>query len=303
MVSTEARAEIEKMFANKQEEAKRYPEGKPLTVSRREWEAAARLAVLPKGARFQGVEAAGVSCEWMEMPHVSRDRVVLQLHGGGYNSGSPKTHRKLGALLSRAAYARVLTPDYRLAPEDPFPAGVTDALKTYGWLLEQGFKERNILIAGDSAGGGLALSMLLALRDAKATMPLAALLLSPWTDLTCSTGSYERLRKLDPLVNREVSREAGRWYAGERDPADPMLSPLFADLSGLPPLLVHVGGDEVMLDDSRLLAERARHAGVEVAFRVYEGMWHGHHHAAPEIPEAQAAMHDIAAFIRAQFGE
>ncbi len=303
MVSTEARAEIARMFAQREADAKRYPDGKPLAVARREWEASARLLVLPKGARFHAVDAGGVKSEWMEMPQVSRDRVFLLLHGGGYRSGSPRTHRKLAALLSRAAYAKVLTPDYRLAPEHPFPAAVKDALKAYGWLIEQGYQPQNIIVGGDSAGGGLTLSMLLALRDAGAALPRAVVLLSPWTDLTASSPSYERLRKLDPAITRKVLRESGRLYAGDRDPADPLASPLFADSTGLPPMLIHVGGDETMLDDSRLYAERARAAGVDVTLRVYEGMWHVHHHAAPEIPEAQAAIHDIAAFIRAQLGE
>ncbi|MBI4920311.1 MAG: alpha/beta hydrolase [Devosia nanyangense] len=303
MVSPEARAEIAKMFAKKREEAKRFPGGRPLDVARREWEAEARLYVLPKGARFSGADAGGVKSEWMEMPHVGKNRAFLLLHGGGYDAGSPRTHRKLAALLSRAAYAPVLTPDYRLAPEHPFPAAVKDALKAYGYLLSEGFTEDNIIVGGDSAGGGLALSMLLALREAGAKMPKAAVLLSPWTDLTASSGSYEKLRKRDPIITREGLREAGLWYAGKRDPADPMASPLFADPSGLPPLLIHAGADETMLDDSRIFAERARAAGVAVTFKIYDGMWHVHHHAAPEVPEAVVALNDVAAFIRSQFGD
>jgi acetyl esterase/lipase len=303
MVSPAARAAIERMIAEKREEARRFPGGKPLEQSRREWEAGSRLTVLPKAARFSPVVAGGIKSEWMEMPPVNRDRAFLLLHGGGYNAGSPRTHRKLAALLSRAAYSRVLTPDYRLAPEHPFPAAVKDALKAYGWLLEQGFAADNIVVGGDSAGGGLALSMLLALREAGAAMPRAAVLLSAWTDLTVSSPSYERHRKLDPSITRKGLREAGLWYAGDRDPADPMISPLFADPTGLPPLLLHAGGDEVMLDDSRLFAERARAAGVEVTYKVYDGMWHVHHDGAPEVPESVAALNDIAAFIRAQFGD
>lgn len=303
MVSVEARTEIDRMVGAARDEARRYPQGKPNELGRREWEAAARLVVLPKNARFQGIEAGGVKAEWMEMPPVARDRVFLFLHGGGYTAGSPRTHRKLAANLSRAAYARVLTPDYRLAPEHPFPAGVKDALRSYGWLLEQGFAAGNIIVGGDSAGGGLTLSMLLALRDAGAELPRAAVLLSPWTDLTVSSPSYSAHKKLDPSITRDGLRRAAALYAGTRHPAEPMLSPLFADLTGLPPLLLHAGGNEIMLDDSRLLAERARAAGVEAVFRSWDGMWHVHQHAAPEIPEAQAAINDIAAFIRAQFGD
>ena len=289
------------MIAARREAAARP--ARPLAQERREWEAAARLTVLPKGARFHGVDAGGVKSEWMEMPPVNRERVVLLLHGGGYASGSPRTHRKLAANLSRAAFARVLTPDYRLAPEHPFPAGVKDALRAYGWLLEQGISADNIVIGGDSAGGGLALSMLMALRDAGASLPRAAVLLSAWTDLTASSPSFGANKKLDVLVTRQSLRSAGARYAGDRDPADPMASTLFADPAGLPPLLLQVGGDEVLLDDSRLFAERARAAGVDATLRVIDGMWHVFQFGAPEIPEAQAAMNDIAAFIRAQFGE
>lgn len=294
MISREARAELDRLFAQ------RKPD-RPLEQRRREWEAEARLAVLPREARFSPETAGGVKCEWMEMPRVARDRVFLFFHGGGYNAGSPRTHRVLAANLSRATHMRLLLPDYRLAPEHPFPAGVKDALLVYQWLLNQGFSEQDILVGGDSAGGGLALSMLLALRAAGARMPKGAILLAPWTDLTVSSGSYEKLRKLDPIITRERLREAGLLYAGSRDPADPLLSPLFADLAGLPPLLVHVGGDEAMLDDSRKFAAKAKAAGVPTTFKIFEGMWHVFHHAGLEIPEARQAIDEIGGFVRALY--
>ena len=303
MISPEARARIAQMFADKAAQRREFPDGKPLEMRRRDWEAEARLDVLPKGSRFSPAETGGVKSEWMEMPLIDKSRVFLLLHGGGYNAGSPRTHRKMAAALSRAAHARVLTPDYRLAPEHTFPAAVKDALMAYGWLLENGFAEQQIVVGGDSAGGGLALSLLLALREGGATMPRCAVLLSPWTDLAVSSPTYERNRKHDPIIDREGLAEAGVWYGGSRGTRDPMASPLFADASGLPPLLIHVGGDETMLDDSRIFAERARAAGVDVTFKIYDGMWHVHHSGAPEVPESVAAYNDIAAFIRAQFGD
>jgi len=297
MVSVEAKAELERLFA-----ADTAP-GRSIAQQRRDWEAEARLQVLPKGARFVQQEAAGIACEWMEMPRVARDRVLLLLHGGGYNAGSPRTHRRLAANLSRATHRRVLTPDYRLAPEHPFPAGVKDALAVYGWLLSQGVAEDNIVVGGDSAGGGLALSMLLALRDAGAKMPRAAVLMAPWTDLTASSPSYRNNRKYDPLVSQDELREAGLWYAGERDPADPMLSPLFADLDGLPPMLIHAAADEVMADDSRLFAERARAAGVDVSCTLYDGLWHAFHAWGTEIPESRQAIDEIGDYLRALHAE
>ena len=296
MISKEARAELDRLFAE------RKPE-RPLEQRRREWEAEARLAVLPRESRFTPQVAGGVNCEWMEMPRVARDRVVLFFHGGGYNAGSPRTHRSLAANLSRAAHMRVLLPDYRLAPEHPVPAGVKDALLVYQWLLNQGFSEKTIVVGGDSAGGGLALSMLLALRAAGAKMPTAAILLAPWTDLTVSSQSYEKLRKFDPIITREGLREAGLLYAGKRDPADPLLSPLFADLAGLPPMLIHVGGDEVMLDDSRKFAERAKDAGVPVTYKMFDGMWHVFHTAGQDLPESRKAIDEIGSFVRALYAE
>ncbi len=305
MVSVEARAQLDKMFADKREELRLYPGpgGKPLELRRRDWEADARLDILPKGARFQPVSADGVKSEWMEMPFNIKERVVLWLHGGGYNAGSPKIYRKMAAYVSKAVRAKALLPDYRLAPEHVFPAAVTDALKAYGFLLEQGFTEDNIVIGGDSAGGGLTLSTLLALKQAGAKMPRCAVVFSPWTDLSCSGATYERLRKLDPIITKEDLADAGRWYAGERELKDPMASPMYADLSGLPPMLVQVGGDETMLDDSRVFAERARAAGVDATLKIYEGMWHVHQTAVPEVPESLLAYNDVAAFIRAQFGD
>ena len=296
MISKEARAELDRLFAE------RKPE-RPLEQRRREWEAEARLAVLPRECRFSPQVAGGVTCEWMEMPRVARDRVFLFFHGGSYNAGSPRTHRLLAANLSRATHMRLLLPDYRLAPEHPFPAGVKDALLVYQWLLNQGFAEKNIVVGGDSAGGGLTLSMLLALKAAGAKMPMAAILLSPWTDLTVSSRSYETLRKVDPIITREKLREAGLLYAGRRDPADPLLSPLFADLAGLPPMLIHAGGDEAMLDDSRKLAERAKQAGAPATFTMFEGMWHVFHTAGMDMPESRKAIDEIGGFLRALYAE
>jgi len=293
MISGEAQAERDRLFASQK------PPDRPLEQRRREWEVEALQHVLPKGARFARVDAGGVAAEWMEMPRVARDRVFLLLHGGGYNAGSPRTHRRLAAHLSRSTHMRVLTPDYRLAPEHPFPAGVKDALTAYGWLLNDGLAADHVVVGGDSAGGGLALSMLLALREAGAAMPRAAVLMAPWTDLTVSGASYRANRKLDPVVTPEGLKEAARWYAGERDLTDPMLSPLFADLAGLPPMLIHAASDEVMADDSRLLADRAKAAGVEVTLRMYEGLWHVFHGAGIEIPESRQAIDEIGSYLRA----
>lgn len=295
MASPEAHVEIARLFAKTEA-------GLPLRERRRQWEAEAAEEPLPEGASFQTVVAGGVPAEWVEMPGADASRVFLFLHGGGYNSGSPRTHHKLAAHLAQATGLRLLVPDYRLAPEHPYPAAVKDALLAYGWLLAQGYRPEDIVVGGDSAGGGLTLSMLLALREAGAATPRAAILLAPWTDLTVSSSSYERLRDKDPVITREGLRDAGLWYAGRRDPADPMLSPLFADLAGLPPLLIHAGGDEVMVEDSTRLAERAEAAGVKVTLKVWPELWHVFHHGVPNVPESKEAIDEIGAYLRESFG-
>ncbi len=294
MISAEAQAEIDRMFAERKPEM-------PLEQSRRNWEADAALLVLPDGAQVSAVEAGGVASEWMEMPDVAPDRVMLFLHGGGYHAGSPRTHRRLAAELSQASATRLLLPDYRLAPEHPFPAGLEDALAAYRWLLQQGFAPGQVVLGGDSAGGGLALSLLLALKAAGGPMPAGAVLLAPWTDLSCSSPSYAALAERDPIIVPERLRRAGLEYAGSRDPREPAMSPLFAELDGLPPLLIHAGGDETMVDDSRLFAERAVAAGVSVDVTIYPGMWHVFHNASASVPEARQAIDAVGIWVKDLF--
>jgi acetyl esterase/lipase len=273
-----------------------------LDAARANWIAGSKELTLPAGAVFAVTEAGGIAAEWMDTPGAQPDRLLLLLHGGGYNAGSPVTHRKLAALLGLATGTRVLTPDYRLAPEHPFPAAPEDALAVWNWLTTEGGREpASIVVAGDSAGGGLALTMMLMLRDAGRQQPLAAVLLSPWTDLSVSGRSYETNRASDPGITREGLLRAGAWYAGKLPVTHPLASPLFADLKGLPPLLIHAGGAEAMLDDSRVFAERAGAAGVEVTFREWPGLWHVHQHEAPEVPEAVQAIAEIGAFVKGRF--
>ena len=230
-----------------------------------------------------------------------KERQNLLFHGGGYVSGSPVTHRKLGANIGLAAGIEVFLPVYRLAPEHPFPAGVGDALAAYDWLLERGYSEDRIAIGGDSAGGGLALSLLLMLRERGRRLPGLVILLSPWTDLTASSPSYEQFATIDPSITRQALIDCAGQYASGRDHRDAALSSLFANLGGLPPMLIHAGGDEIMQDDGRILGERAEAAGVDVQFKLWPGLWHVFQHAAPEVPEAKQAIDEVAAFIRSHF--
>jgi len=268
------------------------------------WEVlAARSGPVPDEVKWEPVTAGQVACEWVHGPTNRGGQAVMYLHGGGYVFGSVATYRELIGRLSLAAGIWVLAPDYRLAPEHPFPAAVDDALAAYRWLLGAGIEPGHIAISGDSAGGGLALATLLALRDAGEQLPAAAVLLSPWTDLTCSGDSYVSRAESDPFSTRaQVVFLAAQYLAGA-DPTSVLASPIYADLKGLPPLLVHVGSDEVLLDDSTRLAERARAAGVEVDLKVWDGMWHDFQRFAGRgVIEGQESIDLIGAFIKKRVG-
>lgn len=257
-------------------------------------------AVLAEDVACEPVSADGVPAEWVVAPGADPGRALLYLHGGAYVIGSIATHRDLAARLSRAAGARVLIIDYRLAPEHPHPAAVEDATRALRWLVARGLDPRRIAIAGDSAGGGLAVATLVALRDAGDPLPGAGVCLSPWTDLACDLPSMRARESLDPMVRPEGLREMAAMYLGGLPARTPLASPLHADLRGLPPLLVQVGTAEVLLDDATTLAERARAAGVQVDLEVWDDMIHVWQAFAAILPEARDAIEHIGAFVRAR---
>ncbi len=247
---------------------------------------------------LEPVTAGGRPAEWIAAPDASGEQVILYLHGGGYAIGSIDTHRDLVGRLSRASGARGLALDYRLAPEDPHPAAVDDAVAGYRWLLERDLQPSSIAIAGDSAGGGLTAATLVALRDAGDPLPGAAALLSPWTDLALTGDSLDAKAEEDPMVQRDGLSRMAEWYVGGGDPRAPLASPLYADLAGLPPLLIQVGTAETLLDDSTRLAERARDAGVDVTLEPWEEMIHVFQAFAAVLPEGQEAVERIGEFFR-----
>lgn len=224
---------------------------------------------------------------------------VLHLHGGGYVMGSARTHAGFAGRLARASRARTWVIDYRLAPEHPFPAALDDALAAFRALLER-HEPGALAITGDSAGGGLALATLVALREAGDPLPAAAVLVSPWVDLTLSRASVQRLAAIDPLLDEAWLRRAAAQYAGEHDLASPLLSPVNADLAGLPPLLVLVGDHEIFFDEDRELVERAQAAGTSAELSVGEGLWHVWPMFAPLVPEATRSIDEIAGFLSRQ---
>jgi phosphinothricin tripeptide acetyl hydrolase len=273
-------------------------EGLSVAELRAQYERAEKAFPTPRDLTVEHVMAPTVAAEWLAPPGARPDAAVLYLHGGGYVIGSPRSHRHLAAAIGRAAGTRVLLPDYRLAPEHPFPAAVEDAVAAYRWLLDRKLSPARIVIAGDSAGGGLTVATLLALRDAGAPLPAAGVCISPWVDLSCGGGSYETRADVDPIVKRAGVDQMAAAYLAGKDARTPLASPLFADLRGLPALLVQVGDDEVLLDDSVQLAERARVAGGDVTLDVWDKMVHVWHWFFPMLDEGQVAIDRIGEFVR-----
>ena len=251
----------------------------------------------PEGTTVQAVDVGGVPAEWVIADGVASERVILYLHGGGYAIGSLNTHRAHVARLSAAANARVLNVDYRLAPEHPYPAAVDDAVSAYRWLVAQGVPTGAIAISGDSAGGGLTLATLLALRDAGDAMPAAAVPISPWADLEGTGESITTRAEVDFMCTADGLKEMADWYAAGQDLRQPYISPIHGEMTGLPPLLIHVGDAEILRDDAVRIADRARAAGVDVTLEVWDEMPHVWHAFAGLLPEADEAVARIGSWL------
>ncbi|RMH40384.1 MAG: alpha/beta hydrolase [Deltaproteobacteria bacterium] len=241
------------------------------------------------------VDACGVPAEWLYAPGCDRSRTLLYLHGGGYVIGSPESHRDFLSRLAEAAGIAVLAPDYRLAPEYRYPAQLDDALAVYRWLLDRGVSPESIAVAGESAGGNLAAALLIALRDGAGPLPAAWALLSPWVDLAGRSASIRDHARYDYLSRATLEFAARAFCPADMSREDPRVSPVHADLTGLPPLLVHVGGAECLLDEGLRFARRARDAGVSVDLDVWPDMIHAWH-LYSLLPEAHAATARVGAF-------
>ena len=250
--------------------------------------------------RSETVDAGGVSADWIEAPGADAGRALLYLHGGGYVIGSVDTHRDLASRIARAAGVRALSVAYRLAPENPHPAAVEDSTAAYRWLIGQGLEPGRVVLAGDSAGGGLVIATLVALRDAGDPLPAAGVCLSPWVDLEGIGESMTAKAELDPLIERDGLVKMARLYLGDLDAHTPLAAPLYADLGGLPPLLIQVGTAEALVDDARRLAEKASAAGVDVTLEPWDDMVHVWQIFASLLPEAREAIDRIGDFIRKQ---
>jgi len=251
--------------------------------------------------RVEQIDIDGMRAEWICPVDARREQVILHLHGGGYVSGSIEAYRGMGGLLAGCAGVRVLLPAYRLAPEYPYPAALDDALKAYHWLLAQGYKPANIILCGDSAGGGLSLATVLAIRDQHAQLPAGVVCLSPWADLTLKSGTHTSKAKTEAVLNTEVLREWALSYTGAENLSNPLVSPVFADFHGFPPLFIQVGSEEILLDDALQLAEKARAAGVQVEIKVWDGLWHVWLILGKRLPENRQTFVEIGQFVQRQF--
>jgi monoterpene epsilon-lactone hydrolase len=264
---------------------------------RGDWDAAFAGCTVPVSRRH--VSADGVDSEWIVPADARHDKAILYFHGGGFRIGSVASHRDLIARMADASGCRALAINYRLAPEHRFPAALDDALLAYGWMLGQGLQPGNIAFAGDSAGGNLVLGAMLALRARGEPLPVAGVLMSPWTDLAATGASYESRAMADPIHQRAMIKALAKNYLGEEgDPLNPLASPLYADLAGLPPLLIQVGDRETVLDDSTGFAEKARATGVDVELEVWDNMIHVFQMFGAELPEACQAIASIARFLK-----
>jgi epsilon-lactone hydrolase len=266
-------------------------------VQRRWTELLARANRIPSHTKATPVSLDGLTADRIQHASATGHGALLYLHGGGYVIGSPRAQRVIAAHLARASGATVYALDYPLAPEHPFPAALDAARRAYERLLARGADPARLALAGDSAGGGLALATALAVRDAGQPLPAAVALLSPWLDLTLSGESLAALGGADAMLTRDWLAESARLYLDGRAPDDPACSPLFADLSGLPPILAQVGTREVLLSDAERLAERARDVDVDVRLSRFDGLGHGFQVHAGTLRISDEAISEVAAFL------
>ena len=268
---------------------------------RRRWDLGVHFLITAFGVKVTNDRLGGIDVERLMPEHPLPGKVLLYLHGGAFALGSPRTHRQLVSHIARAAGVEAVVPDYRLAPENKFPAAIEDCVAVYKALLAADTAADDIVIAGDSAGGNLAIATMLALRDHGEPLPNSAVLLSPLTDLTASGESMTTRAALDPWFRPENIAVVAEHYCETEQTDDPRVSPVFADMSGLPPLYIQVGDREILLSDSERLAARQRAAGGEVVLDVWPGMWHVFQVCTRKMPESRRAIGKIGDYIRGRF--
>jgi epsilon-lactone hydrolase len=274
------------------------PADMSMAEQRARMDSLANFFPVPDGTEVEPATLGGVKGDWVVARGARRDAAVLYLHGGGYTVGSPLSHRHLVAAIGAAAGVSVFAPDYRLAPEHPFPAAVDDAVAAYKGLIDSGIAANKIAIMGDSAGGGLTIATLVAARDKGLPMPACAAAISPWADLTQSSEAYRTRTARDPMITKDGLDAMAAHYLGGADARTPLASPVFADLKGLPPLLIQVGTDEALYEDTTALTARAEAAGVDVSTESWGGMVHVWHAFHPILTEGRDAIARIGSFVK-----
>ncbi len=258
-----------------------------------------RFGKFPDDLNVESIKIDNMYAEWIEPANTTKDKVILYFHGGMYLCGSPQAHRNHVAKFVKGLNIPALVFDYRLAPENPFPAALDDAVSAYEYLLQQGINAENIIWIGDSAGGGLCLATLLAVKDKSIDLPFCAVAMSPWTDLTLSGETHNTKKNvcLSPIGCAEAASLA---YIGDNEAGNPYISPLWGDLSNLPPLYINVGSEETLTDDSIRFAEKAEQNGVDVTLSVGKGLFHCYPLCTPMFPEATEEINNIFNFIRSK---
>lgn len=275
----------------------RRPKNLPIEQQREAFDKMMSALKPPAEIQFNSIQIGEIPAVWAGPADAPQKSVVLYLHGGAYVMGSPVSYRQLVGQLARSSGRRVLVPHYRLAPEHPFPAAVEDAVAVYQWLLQQGYEANQIVVGGDSAGGGLTLALLLSLRDAGQPLPAAAFLISPWTDLSFTGKSLKSNFHKDHSLKEADLRPFAAQYVGAESAQNPLISPIYADLKGLPPLLIQAGEREILLDDAQRIIDLAQKATVPCQAHIYPDMWHV---MGNFLPESRTAFHEIGQFVRSK---
>ena len=282
-------------------EAKRknpYTENKTIDQLRKETETAGSLIPLPKNIEYKSVVAGNVNAEWITCGEVNENKIFMFMHGGGYYRGSVAATRATVARISSEVKVKCLSIDYRLAPEHPFPAAIDDTYSAYEWLINEGINPKQIIVSGQSAGGGLCLALLLKIKENNISQPLGAVALSPWTDLFQSGKTMIKNEKIDPVISKKYLDRFSKLYFPNLNNMSHLASPLIGDLSGLPNILIQVGSAETMLDDSRSFYEKAKKANVNIKLEIWENMFHGWHSNAHILKDAENAIVSIGKFCR-----
>ena len=273
----------------------------PLEVKRKNWEEFASADFIPDGIMIKEAVINDISAEWISTENSSKNNMIIYFHGGGFNQGSIITHRKLAAYIAKSTDLPILILDYPLAPENPYPTALNSCEGVYSYLLGHGFKSDNIILGGDSSGGGLAIALALLLRNKQIPLPKGMFMLSPMLDFTLSGETIKTCAEKDPLCFKEDLQVDTSDYIGTESPDNPLISPVYGDIKGFPPLLIQVGTDEILLSDSVRFADKAKEGQVNVQLSVWEGMWHVFQAWIGEIPEATSAIEEIGRFAKAIF--